>query len=138
MGNINFNSNGNNNNNNNSNTMRNMNTVRKSASRVVVPPREQAQDELSRVFQSQLAAAKLKLRTSVSGDGEEEGTPPPPPPPVLPPVVTAPPPPAPPSKPTWERRVSTLTRGPIVNPRDELMRAIRERGGKPGRSVPAM
>merc|ERR1712223_586008 len=135
--NINFNSNGNNNNNNN-NTMSNMNTVRKSASRVVVPPREQAQDELSRAFQSQLAAAKLKLRTSVSGDGEEEGTPPPPPPPVLPPVVTAPPPPAPPSKPTWERRVSTLPRGPIVNPRDELMRAIRERGGKPGRSVPAM
>ena len=140
--NINFSSKGNNNNNNNSNTMSNMNTVRKSASRVVVPPREQAQDELSRAFQSQLAAAKLKLRTSVSGDGEEEGTPPPPPPPVLPPVatpvVTAPPPPAPPSKPTWERRVSTLPRGPIVNPRDELMRAIRERGGKPGRSVPAM
>merc|ERR1712217_429571 len=114
---------------NNSNTMSNMNTVRKSASRVVVPPREQAQDELSRAFQSQLAAAKLKLRTSVSGDGEEEGAPPPPPPPVLPPVatpvVTAPPPPAPPSKPTWERRVSTLPRGPIVNPRDELMKAIR-------------
>ena len=72
--NINFSSKGNNNNNNNSNTMSNMNTVRKSASRVVVPPREQAQDELSRAFQSQLAAAKLKLRTSVSVDGEEEGT----------------------------------------------------------------
>merc|ERR1711913_29983 len=107
-----------------------MNTVRKSASRGAVPPREQAQDELSRAFQSQLAAAKLKLRTSGPGE-EEEGAPPPPPPPVLPPVapVKAPSPPAPPSKPQWEKRVSTLPKGPMVNPRDELMRAIREKAG---------
>merc|ERR1719382_1435097 len=133
--NINFSSKSNNNN----SSVANMNTVRKSASRVAVPPREQAQDELSRAFQSQLAAAKLKLRTSAPGE-EEEGAPPPPPPPVLPPVapVKAPSPPAPPSKPQWEKRVSTLPKGPMVNPRDELMRAIREKAGKPGRSVPAM
>merc|ERR1719382_524431 len=91
--NINFSSKSNNNN----SSVANMNTVRKSASRVAVPPREQAQDELSRAFQSQLAAAKLKLRTSAPGE-EEEGAPPPPPPPVLPPVapVKAPSPPAPP------------------------------------------
>merc|ERR1712130_943168 len=101
MGNINFNKS-----NNNNNSVANMNTVRKSASRVAVPPREQAQDELSRVFQSQLAAAKLKLRTSGPVGEEEEGAPPPPPPPVLPPAapVKAPSPPAPPSKPQWERR----------------------------------
>ena len=133
--NINFSSKSNNNN----SSVANMNTVRKSASRMAVPPREQAQDELSRAFQSQLAAAKLKLRTSGPGE-EEEGAPPPPPPPVLPPValVKAPSPPAPPSKPQWEKRVSTLPKGPMVNPRDELMRAIREKAGKPGRSLPAM
>ena len=126
--------------NNNNNIVANMNTVRKSASRVAVPQREQAQDELSRAFQSQLAAAKLKLRTSGPGGEEEEGAPPPPPPPVLPPLapVKAPSPPAPPSKPQWEKRVSTLPKGPLVNPRDELMRAIRDKAGKPGRSVPAM
>ena len=126
---------------NNNNNVANMNTVRKSASRVVErPPNEQAQDELSRAFQSQLAAAKLKLRTSGPGGEEEEGAPPPPPPPVLPPVapVKAPSPPAPPSKPQWEKRVSTLPKGPMVNPRDELMKAIREKAGKPGRSVQAM
>merc|ERR550517_1443802 len=124
----------------NNNNVANMNTVRKSASRVVGrPPKEQAQDELSRAFQSQLAAAKLKLRTSGPGE-EEEGAPPPPPPPILPPVapVKAPSPPAPPSKPQWEKRVSTLPKGPMVNPRDELMKAIREKAGKPGRSVQAM
>ena len=126
--------------NNNNSSVANMNTVRKSASRAVErPPKEQAQDELSRAFQSQLAAAKLKLRTSGPGE-EEEGAPPPPPPPILPPVapVKAPSPPAPPSKPQWEKRVSTLPKGPMVNPRDELMKAIREKAGKPGRSVQAM
>merc|ERR1712181_84943 len=130
-------------NNNNNSVVANMNSVRKSASRVVNrPPKEQpAQDELSRAFQSQLAAAKLKLRTSgPAASEEEEGAPPPPPPPVLPPVapVKAPSPPAPPSKPQWEKRVSTLPKGPMINPRDELMKAIREKAGRPGRSLQAM
>ena len=141
--NINF-SNKSNNNNNNSSVVTNMNPVRKSASRVVerqAPKEQPAQDELSRAFQSQLAAAKLKLRTSgPAGGEEEEGAPPPPPPPVLPPVapVKAPSPPAPPSKPQWEKRVSTLPKGPMINPRDELMKAIREKAGRPGRSLQAM
>ena len=122
--------------NNNNGSVSNMNTVRKSASPTAVPSKEQAQDELSRVFRSQLAATKFKLRRSGQGD-EETGAPPPPPPPILPPV-TASTPPAPPLKPQWEKRVSTLPKGPMVNPRDELMRAIREKAGKPGRSVPAM
>jgi len=40
--------------------------------------------------------------------------------------------PQPPSAPKWEKRVSTLPKGPIVNPRDELMAAIRASAGRPG------
>ena len=117
--------------NNNSPTMTSLNPVGKARLRPL-PSQEQPQEELSRAFQEQLAKAKLKLRSS---GPSEEGAPPPPPAPVLPGIATSkpgpPPPPAPALKPQWERRVSSLPKGPIVNPRDELMRAIREKAGRP-------
>jgi hypothetical protein len=98
---------------------------------VVEPP----QEELSRAFEERLARARLGLRAAGPAENgpEQEGAPPPPPAPVLP----APPRPPPPA-PQWERRVSSLPRGPITNPRDELMRAIREKAGRPtGQGVAA-
>jgi len=129
--------------------------------RPTLPPKEPAQEELNKAFQEKLSKARLRLRSSSRSeerrDDDEEGTPPPPPPPVLPgPPVKTPPPPmkvppppvapvikgpqppiAPVIKPTlkWEKRVSTLPKGPIVNPRDELMRAIREKAGQPRKMI---
>ena len=125
------------NNNNNTGTVVDRNTLRKTSSRSPVP-RELPQEEANRAFANTLAQAKQKLRSS--GPVEEEGAPPPPPRPVHP---SPPPPPVaplaplarPPAPPKWERRVSSLPKGPTVNPRDELMEAIRAKAGQPGRSV---
>ena len=125
------------NNNNNTLAVTNQNfTARKVSAFRPLPPKEPPQEELNKVFQEQLARSKGKLRVSRPPDEEEEGAPPPPPPPVMP-YAAAPPPPVAPSlnPPKWERRVSSLPKGPMVNPRDELMKAIREKAGRPSVAV---
>ena len=115
-----------NNNNNNNNQAFNQNK-----SQANIPMKEKNQDEVNREFQKKLLSAKSKLKSTYLGDSGEreearrvEGQPPPPPPPVLPapPLVkTVRPPPAAPV------RAQSNT-----NPREELMVAIRNKGGLRG------
>merc|ERR1711892_573075 len=108
------------------------NTIRRDILKSVpkdLPPKEVNQEEINKTFQDELARAKLRLKTSEGGRGEavsrdERDAPPPPPPPVLPPTTSlkkvARPSPVQPFK------------GKQVNPREELMNAIRQKGGALG------
>jgi len=114
--------------NNNNNTVQNQNTALK------LPPKEKQQEEVNRAFQDELLKAKSKLKISgrseiisqsPSGTNfskEDDGSPPPPPPPVLPNTLVRKTPPVR-EKPAMKSN---------MNPREELMLAIRNKGGKGG------
>ena len=99
-----------------------------------IPPRDRNQEEINREFQAELLKAKSKLRTSARSETthssnseskaakEDDGSPPPPPPPVLPNTLV-------------QKTQSVRERPPIkshMNPREELMLAIRNKGGVKG------
>ena len=119
----------NNNNNNNNNQALNQNK-----SKANIPMKEKKQEEVNREFQKKLLQAKSKLKSTYLGDSVEsqtappagggEGQPPPPPPPVLP-------------APTLVKSVRPAARPAPArarqsNPREELMVAIRNKGGVGG------
>merc|ERR1719357_1721717 len=99
-----------------------------------LPPKERPQEEVNREFQNELLKAKSKLKVSggsktnsQSQDGtkfskDNDGSPPPPPPPVLPNTLVRKTPPA--------RGNNSIK--PSMNAREELMLAIRNKGGKSG------
>ena len=139
-------SNNNNNNNNNNNKAFNQNK-----SQAKIPMKEKNQDEVNREFQRELLSAKSRLKSTYLGDSQEsqesqekeqeepvqasvEGRPPPPPPPVLPGpglVRTARPPP-PPVRAMQSNNKKNVNINNNVNPREELMLAIRNKGGLGG------
>jgi hypothetical protein len=98
-----------------------------------LPPKELPQAELNRAFTDELLKAKNRLRSSggVSGGGsksqdeeEDGGVPPPPPPPVLPPPSRGA------NQPMGGQRSQLPP--PALNPREELLLAIRNVGGARG------
>merc|ERR1712098_21986 len=118
--------------NNNNSVTNNLNSERSFASKL--PPKEKPQEEVNREFQNELLKAKSKLKMSgrsesisQSHDGtkfskDNDGSPPPPPPPVLPNTLVRKTPPA--------RENHSFK--PSMNAREELMLAIRNKGGKAG------
>jgi len=125
------------NNNNNNNNNNNSKAFNQNKSQAKIPMKEKNQDEVNREFQRELLSAKSKLKSTYLGDsvdrdhgGIVEGRPPPPPPPVLPGVslvktVRPPPPPVRAGQPNTRINNS-------MNPREELMMAIRNKGGLGG------
>ncbi len=99
-----------------------------------LPPKDLPQEALNRVFTDELLKAKMRLKSSqtptpLPGRSQEtgggsEGVPPPPPPPVLPPGLR----PAAGGK----GRAAVAQPPPLVNPREELLLAIRRVGGAGG------
>ena len=126
------NSSSSNNNNNNNNKAFNQNK-----SQAKIPMKEKNQDEVNREFQRELLSAKSKLKSTYLGDSVEqdpvlsvEGRPPPPPPPVLPgpglvKTVRPPPPPV-------RAQQANFNNQNKMNSREELMLAIRNKGGLGG------
>ena len=114
-----------------------------------LPPKELPQAELNRVFTDELLQAKSRLRasggTAISsltsstsgsrsqggnddddeGVGRGEGVPPPPPPPVLPPAMRV-------TKSAVVGGPRSQLPPPAINPREELLLAIRNVGGARG------
>ena len=111
--------------NNNQSSMRNLNTSSK------LPAKERDQEEVNREFQSELMRAKAKLskvggqKSTYLGSVSSQDTPPAPPPPVLPPG----PPPPPLVRASAQPRTSASA---SINTREELMMAIRTKGGLGG------
>ena len=111
--------------NNNQSSMRNLNTSSK------LPAKERDQEEVNREFQSELMRAKAKLskvggqKSTYLGSVSSQDTPPAPPPPVLPPG----PPPPPLVKASAQPRTPASA---SINTREELMMAIRTKGGLGG------
>ena len=117
---------------NNNNVSYNQNFENKFASKL--PPKERQQEEMNREFQDELLKAKSKLKISGRSENispsysaprftkEDDGSPPPPPPPVLPNTLV--------------RKTPPVRENPAMksnmNPREELMLAIRNKGGKGG------
>jgi hypothetical protein len=102
---------------------------------VPLPPKDLPQEALNRVFTDELLKAKMRLKSSqtptpsLSGRSQEtgggsEGVPPPPPPPVLPPGLRA----------GGGKGRAAVAQPPLpeVNPREELLLAIRRVGGAGG------
>jgi len=124
----------NNNNNNNNNNSKGFN---QNKSQAKIPMKEKNQDEVNKEFQKELLSAKSKLKSTYLGDsvdrdqgGISEDRPPPPPPPVLPGaslVKTVRPPPPP----VRAQQPNTRTNN-TMNSREELMLAIRNKGGQGG------
>ena len=129
----NINNNINNNNNNNK-------SFNQNKSQAKIPMKEKNQDEVNREFQRELLSAKSKLKSTYLGDslerdqvGSVEGRPPPPPPPVLPGlglVKTVRPPP-PPVR-ALQANNTRVNNNNKVDSREELMLAIRNKGGLGG------
>jgi len=119
-------------NNNNNFVTHNLNSEERYTAKL--PPKEKPQEEINREFQNELLKAKSKLKMSgrsetisQSQDGtkfskDNDGSPPPPPPPVLPNTLVRKTPPA--------RENNSFK--PSMNAREELMLAIRNKGGKSG------
>jgi len=119
-------------NNNNNSLTHNLNPEDRYTAKL--PPKEKPQEEVNREFQNELLKAKSKLKMSgrsetisQSQDGtkfskDSDGCPPPPPPPVLPNTLVRKTPPA--------RGNNSFK--PSMNAREELMLAIRNKGGKSG------
>lgn len=120
--------------NNNQTSTRNLNSSSK------LPPKERDQEEVNREFQSELMRAKAKLskvggqKSTYIGDVPSQDTPPAPPAPVMPPGPPGPPPP-----PLVKASVGLNTRPSAprapasgLNAREELMMAIRTKGGAGG------
>merc|ERR1712062_113336 len=119
------------NNNNNNNKAFNQNK-----SQAKIPMKEKNQDEVNREFQRELLSAKSKLKSTYLGDSVEqdpvlsvEGRPPPPPPvlpgPGLVKTVRPPPPPV-------RAGQANFNNQNKMNSREELMLAIRNKGGLGG------
>eukprot|EP00092_Neocalanus_flemingeri_P105704 GFUD01135516.1.p1 GENE.GFUD01135516.1~~GFUD01135516.1.p1 ORF type:complete len:1838 (+),score=444.40 GFUD01135516.1:529-6042(+) len=118
--------------NNNNNVTQNQNIENRFASKI--PPKERQQEEINRAFQDELLKAKSKLKISGKSESlsqsysaprspkENDGSPPPPPPPVLPNTLV--------------RKTPPVRENPAMksnmNPREELMLAIRNKAGKGG------
>lgn len=105
-----------------------------------LPPKEREQEEINREFQNELLKAKSKLmkvqKSTYLGDSQD--TPPAPPAPVMPPPAPGAPPPPPaislvktPVK-VNPRPVSKPLPPSNLNAREELMMAIRNKGGLGG------
>ena len=116
--------------NNNQTSMRNLNSSSK------LPPKERDQEEVNREFMSELMRAKAKLskvggqKSTYIGDSPGQDTPPAPPPPVMPP-----PPPLVKASSGLNTRPSSARAPPPasgLNTREELMMAIRSKGGAGG------
>ena len=137
--------NNNNNNNNNRRSSSNNNNMigntdisreRKASS---IPPKEALQDDISRAFTDELMMAKSRLKVSrrVSEERDSsraDGSPPPPPPPVLPAALkrgTAGPP-APPPAPALPKNQGRVLQPAPLDPREDLLLAIRQIGGIAG------
>jgi len=118
--------------NNNNNVTHNQNGDNRNVSKL--PPKERQQEEMNRAFQDELLKAKSKLKISGKSENisqsysaprfskEDDGSPPPPPPPVLPNTLV--------------RKTPPVRENPAMksnmNPREELMLAIRNKAGKGG------
>ncbi len=97
------------------------------------PPKDLPQEALNRVFTDELLKAKMRLKSSQTPTpgrsqetgGGSEGVPPPPPPPVLPPGLR-------PAAGGKGRAAVAQPPPPEVNPREELLLAIRRVGGAGG------
>ena len=108
----------------------------------LLPSKEVPQEEINRAFTNELLKAKQKLRSSGRISVEEEvqvdGVPLPPPPSsfILPgskkvPGSTSIPPPPPPA-PFLLKKSSRVLPAPTLDPRDDLLAAIRRAGGVSG------
>ena len=107
----------------------------------VVPPKELPQEEINRAFTAELMKAKQKLKYSgrayIQDEVQVDGVLPPPPPPILPgvnrKVSSSPsPPPPPPPAPFQLKKSSRALPPPNLDPRDDLLAAIRRAGGVAG------
>ena len=134
-------------NNNNNNNNNNSKAFNQNKSQAKIPMKEKNQDEVNREFQRELLSAKSRLKSTYLGDSQEsqqekeqeepvqasvEGRPPPPPPPVLPGpglVRTARPPPPVRAQQSNNKKNVNINN---INPREELMLAIRNKGGLGG------
>merc|ERR1712012_373672 len=107
-----------------------------------IPPKERDQEEVNREFQSELLRAKAKLsrvhNSTYLGDSQEAPSPPSPPPAPAMPGAPPPPPAAPAPPPTLVKSSVSRPRPPVnninnsLNAREELMLAIRGKGGVGG------